>query len=119
MSTFVKLPLSASSYGQQVLITATTSGSANPIHTTLSGTGSLDEVWIYAYNDSTSSILTSILWGSTIESASVNRFSILPRSGRTLMVDGKIAQNSLSISAYAAVSNVILFDGFVNRATFS
>jgi hypothetical protein len=35
------------------------------------------------------------------------------------MVDGKIAQNSLSISAYAAVSNVILFDGFVNRATFS
>jgi len=118
MATFTKLPLSASVDGQQILIAATTSASADQIHTAPAGISSLDEVWIYAYNEATASVVASILWGSTVEPNAVTRFNIPSRSGRTLLVDGKIIQNSLTISAYAGITNVIIFDGFVNRAAF-
>ncbi len=114
-ATYSKLPLSASVNGQQIKIGATTSGSATPIHTAINSTSSLDEIWLYAYNESTSSIVTSVLWGNTTEPDSVNRFTITSQSGRTLIVDGKLLQNNLTVSAYASASNVIMFDGFVNR----
>jgi hypothetical protein len=117
MSTYTKLPLSASVNGKQILITATTSASATPIHTAVAGTSAIDEIWLYAYNDSTSSILTSILWGGISESVDVTRYTMLSRAGRTLLVDGKLLQNSLTVSAYATASNAIVFDGFVNRIT--
>lgn len=118
MPNFIKLPLSASVTGQQILVSGTVSASATPIHTAPAGTTSIDEVWLYAYNESTSSVVTSILWGSTVEPNAVNRFTVASKSGRTLLVDGKIIQDSLTVSAYAGTANVVVFDGFVNRATF-
>jgi len=117
MPTYSKLPLSASNFGQQILISATVSASANPIHTAAAGTTTIDEVWLYAYNESTASVLTSINWGGGTEPANINRVSIPPQIGRTLIVDGKIIQNGLTISAYASQSNVVVIDGFVNRIT--
>jgi len=113
--TYTKQTLSGSAYGQQILITATTSGSANPIHTAIAGTTSMDEIWLYCYNEATASILLSINWGSTIEPNSVNRATIPSQSGRTLVVDGKLLQNGLIVSAYAATGSFICIDGFVNR----
>jgi len=115
MSTFTKLPLSASINGKQILIGATTSGSATPIHTAVTGTTSLDEIWLYAYNDSTSSLQTSILWGGTTEPNDIVRQRIDSKSGRTLIVDEKLLQNGLTISAYCDSPNVVIIDGFVNR----
>ena len=115
MATYTKLPLSGSINGKQIFITATTSGSATPIHTAVDGTGSLDEIYLYAYNDGTSSMLTSILWGGTTEPNDVSRYSVLPRAGRILLVDGKLIQNSLVVSAYTSASGFVAIDGFVNR----
>ena len=115
MATYTKLPLSASNNGQNILISATTSGSGVNLHTALSGTSSLDEVYIYGYNDATSSILLSLNWGSVSESVSVCRALISPQVGRTLVIDGKLIQNGLTIKAYASVANFITVDGFVNR----
>ncbi len=117
MPTFTKLPLSSSVTGKQILITATTSGSATPIHTAPSGTGSLDEVWIYAYNESTMSMVANVLWGGTVEPNDITRYTITSRSGRTLLIDGKIIQNSLTIGAYATSASAVIFDGYVNRMT--
>lgn len=117
MAIFTKYPLSGSVNGKQITVSATTSGSATPLHTAVSGTGSLDEIWLYAYNDSTASILTSILWGGTTEPNDVTRYTLPTRAGRTLLVDGKLLQNGLTVSAYAAVANVIIFEGFVNQIT--
>jgi hypothetical protein len=115
MATYSKSLLSGSVNGKQIVITATTSGSATPLHTAVSGTGSLDEIYLYAYNDATASVLTNVLWGSAVEPDGVVRFTLPSRVGRTLIVDGKLLQNSLTVSAYASVANVIMFDGFVNN----
>ena len=113
--TYTKQTLSGSAYGQQILITATTSGSATLIHTAVAGTTSTDEIWLYAYNEATASVLLSINWGSTVEPASANRATIPSQSGRVLIVDGKLLCNSLTVSAYATTGSVICIDGFVNR----
>lgn len=115
MATYSKLPLSGSVNGKQILISAITSGSATQIHTAVSGTSNLDEVWLYAYNEATSSITLAVLWGGTTEPNDVARFPLVSRSGRTLIVDGKLLQNSLLISAYTTVANTVTIDGFVNR----
>jgi hypothetical protein len=119
-TTFSKTSLSNSSYGKQILISATTSGSATPIHTTQpSGSLFTDEIYLYAYNDSTSSLQCNILWGGTSEPNDVIRSTIPSQSGRTLLVDGKILQNGLSVQAYAQIANAITMDGFVNRISIS
>lgn len=115
MATYSKLTLSGSTNGQQILVTATTSGSAIPLHTAVSTTSSYDEIWIYAYNESTASVQCSILWGSTTEPNAVNRLSIPSQAGRILVVDGKLLNNALTVLAYASIANVIAIDGFVNR----
>jgi len=115
MATFTKLPLSGSVNGKQILVSATTSGSAVPIHTAIAGASSLDEIYIYAHNDATSSLQLSILWGGTVEPNDVIRASIPSKSGRTLLVDGKLLQNSLIVGAYADTANYVSIDGFVNR----
>ena len=115
MATYSKSLLSGSVNGQQIKITGTTSGSATPLHTSVSGTSSLDEVWLYAYNENLSNVQVSILWGNTTEPDSVVRTTLPSQAGRTLVVDGKLLQNSLVVSAYASVANVIMFDGFVNQ----
>jgi hypothetical protein len=115
MSTYTKLPLSASVNGKRILISATDSASANPIHTAVAGATNIDEVWMYAYNEATSSILLSILWGGTVEPNDVNRVSIASKTGKTLIVDGQLLQNELIISAYAAFPSMINIDGFINR----
>jgi hypothetical protein len=115
MATYTKLPLSASVNGKHILISATASGSATPIHTAVAGTGSLDEIYLYSYNDATSSLQLNILWGGTVEPNDVMRVTVLPKSGRTLVVDGKLLQNNLIVSAYAGVGSLVTVDGFVNR----
>jgi len=117
MATYSKIPLSGSLNGKQIIITAVTSGSANPIHTAIAGAVSMDEVWLYAYNDATASVQVNVLWGGTVEPNNVYRSTILARSGRTLIADGMLIQNGNLISAYAQVSASIMIDGFVNRIT--
>ena len=116
-NTFQKLPLSASIDGKRVLLTSITSASANPVHTALAGTSSVDEVWLYAYNDSTASILTSILWGGTVEPDDVIRTTIPVRAGNLLLIDGHILQNGKTVSIYATTGSYVSIGGFVNRIT--
>lgn len=118
MSTFTKLPLSASVSGKNVLLTTTASSVAIPIHTAPVGSLSLDEVWIYAYNEASASVVTSILWGGTSEPTDVTRHNVSSRVGRTLLIDGKVIQGGLTVSAYASTASVIVFDGYINRMTY-
>lgn len=115
MATFTKTILSGSIDGKSILLTSTDSASGNFIHAPLSGTGSMDEVWVYAYNEATDSIVASINWGDTIEPDNVVRAAIPSQSGRILIIDGRLITNGLTISAYAAVANWVTIDGFINR----
>lgn len=116
MAAFTKYPLSASVSGKQILITASYNAQAQTIHTAVASTTDWDEVWLYAYNDSTSSLSCSILWGSGSEPGDVVRAAIGAQAGRTLIVDGKLLQNGLDIKMYSQFP-AITIDGFINRIT--
>jgi hypothetical protein len=116
MATFAKTKLSGSTSGKQILVTATTNGAAQTVHTAVASTGAntWDEVWIYVYNDNSTAVVLSLLWGGTTEPDNVIRATVAGQSGRYLLVDGMVLQNSLVIKAYASVASKILIDGFVN-----
>jgi hypothetical protein len=115
MATFTKQKLSGSTNGKQILVVHTTNGAADTIHTAVSGTSAYDEVWLYAYNDNPTSVQLTFLWGGTTEPDNAIRLTLAPRTGRTLIIDGMILQNSLVIKAYASVASVVTVDGFVNN----
>jgi hypothetical protein len=116
MATFAKTKLSGSTSGKQILITATTNGAAQTIHTAVASTGAntWDEVWLYAYNDNSTVVILTFLWGGTTEPDNAIRVTLAGQSGRLLICDGMVLQNSLVIKAYASVASKVTVDGFVN-----
>lgn len=116
---FLKSKLSGSTSGKQILITATSGGGAQTIHTAVASTGAntWDEIWLYAYNDNITSVKLTILWGGTTEPDNAIRITLAPQTGRTLICDGMVLQNSLIVKAYASVASEVTIDGFVNNIT--
>lgn len=111
--TVTKTLLSGSTQGKGIKIT-TTSTAGNTIHTAVSGTSSLDEIWLYAYNGHTENVILTIEWGeATVPDGNIV-LSIPNKRGRYMVIDGRLLQNSLVIRAFASVANVIVIDGFVN-----
>lgn len=119
MATFTKSKLSGSTSGLQIKIVHTTNGTADTIHTAVASTGAntWDEIWIYAYNDDVVARNLTILFGGTTEPDNKILVGIPSQSGRLLVVDGMILQNSLVVKAYASAANVIMVDGFVNNVS--
>lgn len=114
MATYSKQLLSGSTNGKQIKVVATSS-SGTLIHTAVSGTTGLDEVWLYAMNTDTTSRKLTIQWGGTASPDDLIELTIPAESGYTLVVPGLLIQNSLVIRAFAATANVIVIGGYVNR----
>jgi hypothetical protein len=114
MATYSKLLLSGSISGQPIPINAISSSTANPLHTSIVGSSSFDEIYIYATNTSVFSIPLTICWGGT---GSLNQLPITIGAllGRVCICDGMLLNGGLTAYAYASVSGSILIDGFVNR----
>lgn len=117
MATFSKALLSGSTNGKQIKVTGTSVGGAVTIHTAVAGTSAWDEIWLYAFNSDSTARLLTILWGGTTEPDNDIQVVVQPQSGRLLVCDGMLLQNSLIVKAYAATANVIMIDGFVNAIT--
>ena len=122
MATISKQFLSNSLSGRQVLVTSLTAVSANAIHTPPAGGSIIDEVWLYAYNSSVSSAVLTILWGPPallgVQSCDEVKVTVPPQSGRMLVTEGKLIQNSQSIYTYSTISSTINIDGYINRYTY-
>lgn len=115
MATYTKVKLSGSTYGKNIAVAATSGGgSGTAIHTAVTGTTSLDEVWIYATNIDTSAHKLTIEFGATT-AADLIELTIQPESGPVLVIPGWLLQNSLPITAFAASANKININGFINR----
>lgn len=106
--------LTGSTNGKGIKVVATgTLGTT--IHTAVSGTANLDEVWLYAYNGHTAAVVLTIEWGeATVPDGNIV-ISIPSKGGRFLIADGRLIQNGLVVTAFAATANVIVIDGFVFR----
>jgi hypothetical protein len=114
MATYTKNLLSGSTNGKQIKVTGTSSGAAVTLHTAVSGTSAVDEIWLYACNTSSSAVTLTICWGGTTAPDNNMVISLPGTSGRVLVVDGALLQNGLVVSAFASTANVVVLDGFVN-----
>ena len=114
MATFTKTNLSASVNGKQIKVSASaTAGTL--IHTAVSGTSDWDEIWIYATNSHTSSLLLTTEWGeATVPDGNIS-VTIPNQEGLVLVIPGLVLQNGLEVRAFAATASKILLSGFVNR----
>jgi hypothetical protein len=113
MATYSKQLLSGSTNGRPIIVAASaTAGTL--IHTSVSGSASLDEVWLYATNTSVSSVKVTVEFGGTSTSDQIE-VSVPGESGLFLLVPGLIINNSLVVRAFAGTVNVINICGYVNR----
>lgn len=114
MATFSKLHLSGSTNGRQILVSASaTAGTL--VHTAVSGTSSLDELWIYAMNTSTSAVKLTIEYGGTTVPNDHIEITLNGEAGLVLVCPGLVLNNGLIVRAFAGTANVIALSGYVNR----
>lgn len=115
MATFSKIPLSGSTNGRGVLV-AQTATPGTLIHTAVSGTSSLDEVWLYAMNTSSSGVKLTVEHGGT-STQDLIEITIAAEGGLVLIVPGLLLNNATVVRAFAAAGNVISLHGYVNRVS--
>jgi hypothetical protein len=120
MATFTKVLLSGSSQGKAIKIAETTSGSnGTTLHATGISSTTIDEIWLYAYNSSSTAVVLTIQWGGITAVDNEYKISIPATSGLTLVVPGLIltgdGTNATTTRAYAGTTNVITVSGYVNR----
>src|ERR1035437_7381534 len=101
-----KLSGSTDGMGIKVVATATL---GTTIHTAVAGTtaGTFDEIWLYAYNGHTEAVtLTIEFGGATVPDQNIT-VTIPFKAGLVLVVPGFILQNTLVVTAFASVANVV------------
>ena len=119
MVTYTKQLLSGSTDGKGILVAATaTAGTL--LHTGSTTTTTLDEVWLYAVNSSTSAVKLTIEWGeATAPNGNIEQ-TIAAESGLVLITPGLLIKGNataLTVRAFAATTNVIIVHGYVNQIT--
>jgi hypothetical protein len=122
MATFSKLalqPAGTTGTGLGVLVAATaTAGTA--IHTASATATTIDEIWLYAVNTSTSAVKLTIEWGEATAPNGNIELTIAAESGLVLVSPGLVMQGNATakvVRAFAATANVIVIHGYVNRIT--
>lgn len=122
MATFSKLtlqPAGTTGDGLGILVAATsTAGTA--IHTASTTATTIDELWLYAYNNSSASILLTIEFGGVTAPKDVIKTTISGQLGLTLVCAGLVVQGNASakvVRAFADTANQISIFGYVNRIT--
>lgn len=116
MANFTPRFLSESTNGRQIKVAATsTLGTA--IHTAVSGTDDIDEIYLYAVNSDTVARKLTIEFGGVSSPDDLIEQTIAAESGVILVVPRHRLQNGLAVTAFAAAANVIMISGGVDRYT--
>ena len=116
MATFSKRLLSGSTDGKAIKVVQTATAGTT-IHTAVSGTSDIDEIWLYAVNSSALSVKLTLEWGEATAPDGNIELSVAAESGLVLLTAGLLLQNSLVVKAFAATANVVMIHGYVNRIT--
>ena len=116
MATFSKSILSGSTDGKQIKVAATaTAGTL--IHTGSTTPATLHEIWLYAVNTSASDVKLTVEWGGVDSPDDHIEYTVKAENGLYLIVPGLILKGNataLNIRAFAATTNVICINGYVN-----
>lgn len=117
MATYTKTILSGSTDGKAIKVVAT-SGTGTTIHTGSTTTTTLDEIWLYAMNTSTSAVKLTVQWGGTTSPDDEIELTVQPEAGLVTVAPGLLIKGNataLVVRAFAGTANVITIHGFVNR----
>jgi hypothetical protein len=91
-----------------------TASSGTLIHT--AHATALDEIWLYAVNDTATDRLLTIQWGGTTATDDDIEFTVKAQNGLYLIVPGLVLTGGTVVRAYcAAAANAIQISGYVNR----
>ena len=114
MATYSKELLSGSTQGKGILVAAT-STAGTTIHTAVSGTTDIDEIWLYAVNAHSADIKLTLEWGEATEPNGNIEITVPTEAGLMLLVPGLLLQNGLVVKAFAGTANEIVIHGYVNK----
>ena len=114
MATISKQFLSGSTQGKGIKVVQTATAGTT-IHTAVSGTTDIDEIWLWAVNSDTVDRKLTLEWGEATAPDGNIEVTIEAESGLTLIAPGILLQNSLVVKAFAAAANVVIIHGYVNR----
>ena len=117
MATYSKHLLSGTAANGRNIKVAATATAGTLIHTAVSGTSDLDEIWLYACNTDSADRKLTIEYGGVASPDDLTEVTIGTEAGWVLVVPGMLLQNSLVIKAFAAAANVVMINGYVNRIT--
>ncbi|MGL5923697.1 hypothetical protein [Chroococcidiopsis sp.] len=113
--TYSIVPFSGANNFLPINVASITSTAPTALHTC--DAVNFDEVWLNAYNYSTSDAVLTVQLGG---SASHQKLSIVVPSGRGLVpvLTGQTFSGSAAITAYASTANAIALTGRINRIIF-
>jgi len=106
--------LSGGTNGRNIKVAATaTAGTL--IHTAVTGTDDLDEIFLYAVNSDTTDRKLTIEFGGVSVPDDLIEVTIPAEDGWYLVIMGLTLQNGLLVRAFASAANVININGYVHR----
>ena len=114
MAQITKQKLTGSTNGRMVKVAAT-STLGTTIHT--AHATALDEVWLWAVNSDSTPRKLTIEFGGASAPGDLIEVTISAEDGLYAVVPGLIVTGSVVVTAFAAITNVIMISGFVNRIT--
>tara|TARA_R100001594_G_scaffold30857_1_gene57646 strand:- start:221 stop:616 length:396 start_codon:yes stop_codon:yes gene_type:complete len=131
MAAITKVLLSGSTNGRGIKLTDTAASTNNDtgytIHTAVSGTTDIDEIWLWAHNSSTSPVKVTIEFGNAVASGATTastdpddriEVTVPGEQGLMQIIPGLCLQNACLVRAFAATGNVITIHGFCNRIDY-
>lgn len=116
MSTLTKILLSGSTNGKGIKVVQTAT-LGTTIHTAVTGSTNMDEIYLYAVNSDTTDRKLTIEWGGVTSPDCLIEKTIPAESGLFLIAPGLLLNNALVVTAFCATANVVMIHGWVNRIT--
>lgn len=104
------LNLSSSINGKLINVPSGSAAAVN-IHKAQAGTTYFDQIFLYACNNNNVNSDLFVLYGSGSISDTIQT-TIPSKSGRYMVLDGTVLQNSLQITAYSSTGSLSV-DGYV------
>lgn len=118
MATYSKVKLSGSTNGRGIAI-ANTATLGNTIHATGTSSTVLDEIWLYAMNVHSASVLLTVEFGGVTTTSDLIQTAVASQSGLVLIAPGLILSGTgaaaTTVTAFANTASKIEIFGFVNR----
>jgi hypothetical protein len=121
-TTFTKLalqPAGTTGDGLGILVVQTaTAGTA--IHTASSTATTIDELWLYAYNNHSGSVVLTVEFGGVTSPKDVIKSTLATQAGLVLICAGLVIQGNATakvVRAFAATASQVSLFGYVNRIT--